>query len=103
MNSSEMDKIRAARLYLIREHVFFGSIAMQLNLVENVTLPFAAATNGKEIIFNPEMVKPWSFAETVFVVMHEVLHVVLLHHLRRGNRDPKKWNYAGDYVINWIS
>lgn len=98
--SSEKDKFRAARLHLIRMYVFFGSIAMMLELVEDETLKHPAATNGKQLIFNPNLTKDWTFGETIAVVCHEVLHVILLHHLRRGSRIPKKWNVAVDYVVN---
>lgn len=32
--------------------------------------------------------------------IHELWHLGLLHHLRRGNRDPRWWNYACDIRIN---
>ena len=32
--------------------------------------------------------------------MHEALHCTWAHHLRRNDRDPKKWNIATDYAIN---
>jgi predicted metal-dependent peptidase len=34
------------------------------------------------------------------VVCHELLHLVLDSHGRRGNRDPERWNIATDMVIN---
>jgi hypothetical protein len=34
------------------------------------------------------------------VIAHEVFHVVNRHHLRRGERDAKLWNIAGDLLIN---
>jgi len=34
------------------------------------------------------------------VLVHEALHVVYEHPLRRGQRHPKVWNIACDYVIN---
>ncbi len=36
-----------------------------------------------------------------FVLCHEVLHLVLLTHLRRGSRDPRLWNYSTDFAINF--
>ena len=32
--------------------------------------------------------------------MHEILHVVLKHVLRQGNRDPEMFNIATDIVVN---
>lgn len=100
--SEELNRFRGARLMLIRQHVFFGSIAMQLQLVEDENLPAAAGVDGRSLFFNPGMSSKFTFGEVVAVVAHEVLHVVLLHHLRRGKRDHRKWNCACDYAINPI-
>lgn len=34
------------------------------------------------------------------VLVHEVLHLTNLHHVRTGNRDVKLWNEACDYSVN---
>lgn len=36
----------------------------------------------------------------IAALCHEVLHCAYNHFLRRGNRNPKKWNRAADYAIN---
>jgi len=36
------------------------------------------------------------------VVAHEIMHVVMRHHMRIGERDKQKWNKATDYAINDI-
>ena len=33
-------------------------------------------------------------------MLHEVLHMALLHVTRRQNRDPHIWNIAADIVVN---
>ena len=38
----------------------------------------------------------------IAAVCHEILHCAYNHFLRRGTRDPKKWNKAADYAINQI-
>jgi predicted metal-dependent peptidase len=43
--------------------------------------------------------------KTIFLVgllAHEALHIVLMHHIRRGSRIHKLWNAACDYIINEI-
>ena len=102
MNTKENDRVRAARLKLIRSHVFFGCIAMQLDLVEDNSLDYLAAVDGKTIWYNSEQTKELTFPELTGLTAHEVMHPVLMHHVRRGNRNPAKWNRAGDYVINLI-
>ena len=98
--SKQRDKFTAARVAMITRYVFFGCIAMQLELVEDPGLSHAAATDGKRLIFNPKLTEPWTFGETLGVVAHEVLHVVFMHHLRRKGRNPGKWNIACDHAVN---
>lgn len=35
-------------------------------------------------------------------IVHEILHCMMNHFIRRNGRDPKKWNRAADYAINQI-
>ena len=79
---------------------FFGSCAMTLRVYENNSIP-TMATDGKTIMWNREFVDKLSEDETEAIIAHEVLHVVWLHHLRQGDRNPKKCNIAMDYAINW--
>lgn len=100
--NKEMEKFRAARIQLITHNVFFGCMAMMLTMQIDESMPYAAGVDGKNLYINPNLTGKFPFGETIGVVAHEVLHVVLMHHLRRGNRDPKKWNIACDYAVNWI-
>jgi predicted metal-dependent peptidase len=35
-------------------------------------------------------------------IIHEIMHCMFAHFTRRNNRNPKKWNRAGDYAINQL-
>lgn len=90
-----------ARISLIMKQPFFGSLALRLQLIQDSTLKLPTmAVDGKHIFYHPEFVKNSSFAEIEFVVAHEVGHCIYDHMGRRGARNPRKWNRAGDYVIN---
>ncbi len=95
------DKMIAARVRLLYENVFFGAIATELELIEVSSIP-TAGTDGKRLIFNSEFINGLSKGEMKFLVAHEVLHLVLMTHLRRGHRDPKVWNMATDFAINQL-
>jgi predicted metal-dependent peptidase len=88
-----------ARTKLLLYQPFFGSIALGLRLIESTDLS-TMATDGKSIQYNPNFVNEIGLDLTVGVIAHEVMHVVMKHHLRRGHRDPDKWNMAADYAIN---
>lgn len=79
--------------------VFFTTVCFSLRMQWEPGIP-TAATDGSRIYFNPTFVLTLTPAETVFLLLHETLHVAFLHFCRVGTRDKKKWNYAGDYVIN---
>jgi predicted metal-dependent peptidase len=59
-----------------------------------------AATDGTRVIYNPEFMDKCSDEELFGLALHESLHIILMHMWRRGERDPKLWNYANDAIIN---
>jgi len=92
-------RLAKAKTSLVLEHPFVGTIALNLPFIFDESVP-TAATNGKEIRFNPSFVDELTDDELKFLVAHECFHPMLEHNYRRGGRDPKRWNIAADYVIN---
>lgn len=92
-------KLAKAKTSLILEHPFIGTIALNMPFTLTDEIP-TAATNGKRVLFNPEFVDSLTDEEVKFLVAHECMHPMLEHNFRRGERDPRKWNQAADYVIN---
>lgn len=88
-----------AKTTLILDQPFFASLLLSMPIIEDKSIA-TLATNGEYIKFNPTYVESLSLQETVFVLAHEVLHSVFEHMYRRGNREPKQWNAAADYIIN---
>ncbi len=58
------------------------------------------SVDGVNLRYNDEFANGLTHDEVIFVLLHEVLHLVLLHHCRMGNRDHKIFNMAADYAIN---
>lgn len=94
-------KLTIARTKLLLSNGFFGMLALRLQLVEDTSIR-TLAVDGRNIFYNPEFVMGLSLDLTCSAVAHEVMHCVFEHMSRRGDRSPKKWNYAGDYAINQI-
>ena len=93
------EQITKARSRLLLDHPFFGTLALRLKVELTKDVP-TGATDGVRLLVNPmwfDKLKP--IQQTGFVA-HEVMHVALLHMLRRNNRDAHKWNIAADYRIN---
>ena len=57
-------------------------------------------TAAGRILLNVDFVNKLSKEELQGVLAHEMLHLVLLHHGRRGGRDAWMWNVATDMAIN---
>ena len=92
-------RISKAKTALILEHPFIGSVALNMPMSIDNSVP-TAATNGKRVLFNEEFCNGLSDEELKFLVAHECMHPMLEHNFRRGERDTYKWNQAADYVIN---
>ena len=94
--------MKKARSELLIKHHFFGKLVMHLELVETDQVD-TMATDGSKIYYNKNFVDTLTHQEIVGIQVHEVLHVVFKHHLRRGNRDKHYWNVAGDFCINAVA
>lgn len=98
---TELEKVRSARIRLLKDHPFFGDLAFGLPIKFDDKLdPKTAATDGNNIYYHPEFVNRSTPAELVFVKAHEIGHCMLMHIVRRGNRNPGRWNVACDVVVN---
>ena len=80
---------------------FYTTIMLSLKQVWDNDQP-TAYTNGRLIGWNEAFFLSMSFQERVGVLLHEILHVVLEHLFRKGDRDHQKFNRAADYAINLI-
>ena len=99
MNTAE--KINKARTRLLIDSMFFGSIAMRLELIPEYSIP-TMLINSKAIKYNPDFVDGLSMYELIGCIAHEILHVAGGHPWRENDRDHTLFSMAGDYVINDI-
>lgn len=98
-------KIYLAKLRLLSNYGFFGSLLIGMNfvlvtedkIIKNST---GAATDGKTIYFKPEELDAYSNQELDIVIMHELLHIALKHVYRGKRFNKEKYNRACDIVVN---
>lgn len=93
-------KLDRAKTALCLDHPFFASILMKRKLTPREDIPTAAVDQRGQLYYNPKFVESLSVPELVFLLAHEVGHVIGQHAARRGARHAKKWNIAGDAWIN---
>jgi len=93
------------RLMMIR-YPRFGAEIAKANIEYKTDLKYhTAATDGKNIYFDPEYLSNLSDDDRLFLVAHEVMHIKFEHMYRLKTKDGEKrdsdvWNEATDAIIN---
>jgi predicted metal-dependent peptidase len=92
-----------SRKTLLNRFPFIGQIAMSLDLVpiRDNRCP-TMCTDGKAIYCDIDFLSKLSNDDRVFILGHEVYHNVLLHLLRRDNREQHTFNLATDMEVNML-
>lgn len=100
-------KMSKARAFLLLDHPFFATLLLYMTPVNVAGKPGyeiidTMATDGRYLYYNPSFVQKLDLQELIGILAHEAMHPAMAHHLRRGGREPRKWNVAADYAINPI-
>jgi predicted metal-dependent peptidase len=102
MNIHEL--LNKVKINIINDHPFYGTVIMNLSFivcdtkevcgekVRGATDCFSTVYIDKDLNTNAE--------ELIFVILHEVHHVICMHSQRQKERDHKLWNCACDYTVN---
>lgn len=102
MRTAADNNIRKAKVKLVLSQPFFASIVLKRRIEINDTVPTAYCTAAGKIVCGTAFVSKLNVMQTVFLLAHEAMHYVSLHHMRRGWRKPRPANVAMDKVINDI-
>jgi len=97
-----LEQLTRARISLLLQQPFWGTLATRLILKDATDEDWCktAGTDGRYFYYNRDFISKLDKQETIFLVAHEVEHCVYDHMNRRGERKPKMWNAAADFVIN---
>lgn len=79
--------------------IFFGSLALRYEWQADKACP-TMATDGRRFYYNPDFVLSINQEELKAVIIHEIMHVALMHPLRIKGHDHRKANIAMDFAIN---
>ena len=93
------DIISKCKIQVRKECQFFGALMLFASIIKSEKVE-TAATDGRDIFFNEQFLKSLKSSEQNALMLHEVLHMALLHVTRRQSRDPHIWNIAADIVVN---
>lgn len=97
--SSAITSMQKVRAKMMIQQPFFATLMMSTPMIETRDIP-TAATDMANLYINPDFIESLDDDLKMFVLGHEVMHIALEHGLRLGVRDPRLWNFAGDYAIN---
>ena len=92
-------KISCAKFEAMYSCPFFGYLLMSPEYVPREDIP-TMGTDGDKIYYNVGFVNKISLKQLIGTMVHEVMHDAFLHIMRKGVRDPAKWNLAADYTVN---
>lgn len=92
-------------IVLLTQEPFYAYLLVKMNKKIDRRVPVAGVSviNGEIILYiNPEGYMNYTKPERLFILKHEVLHVINIHYLRRRDRDPELFNVAADVAINQL-
>ncbi len=92
-------RLLLSRMRILVDNGFYGLLLMHMKFALDGAIR-TACTDGDKIYFSPAFMDELSDSELDFVLMHEILHVVLQHCSRKGDRDRTLFNIACDIVAN---
>jgi len=107
MNATE--KLQSGRCKLLTLMPFYGYMALPVKWVESSmawlpeksrTIGVRVTTTGPECIWYKPFIDNLVPEEIASAVMHELEHLLRLHCVRVGGRDPKLYNIAADMCVN---
>ena len=97
-DQTQSDRLTRARVHLLLDFPWFGSLAMRIKIVESTDGAWCPTfqVDGTSMWYNPSFSAGLSDAELVGVMAHEIMHCAMLHPFRRNGRDGQEWNVACD-------
>jgi predicted metal-dependent peptidase len=93
-------KLEKAKAQIVLDHPFFAAILLRRKLIRDDSIPTLAVDARANIYYNHDFIESLTVPQIVWGLCHEVGHVIGQHAIRKGARNHKKWNYAGDAWIN---
>lgn len=100
-----LSKVADDLIVLLADEPFYVYVLTQMKKVVDTQVPVAGVSviEGKITLYiNPKGYLRYTKPERLFILKHEVLHVIFIHYLRRNGRDPHLWNVAADIAINQL-
>jgi predicted metal-dependent peptidase len=99
---SLIKRLEKLRVQLLFDHPFLSVLALSLPTHYRANNREAFETDGGAIYIDPSRCATYDQARLTYTYAHTLLHILLKHPFRRGERDPGTWNRSCDIVINLL-
>lgn len=95
-------KMRNAMLHLLLKQPFYGYVAASITPSESEDVETIKMINESSLrlLYNRLWFESLSDAKAIGVIIHELLHIILLHPYRRDRREKLLWTIACDMAVN---
>jgi len=103
LRSKQKPRIIKAVTMVVSKLPLFGDFLQHSRFIWDHPAIKTMATDGKNIFISSEFCSRHTERQLMFVLVHEVMHITLLHHFRmadKGVKNARKWNIATDLEIN---
>lgn len=97
--------LKRARIQIQGKNSFFAYLSLYLKFKESKDLPdyaLAGVDIKGNFHYKPEAIEKLNNQEVEGLIVHEILHLSLLHFLRRGEREHSIFNLSNDIVVNQL-
>jgi predicted metal-dependent peptidase len=95
-------KMRDAMLHLLLKQPFYGYVAASVTPCESEDTAAIKMINDStlKLLYNREWYESICDEKAIGVIIHELLHIILLHPYRREGREKLLWTIACDMAVN---
>lgn len=101
MKFTTKDKITKAKIQIQKKNSFFAYLSLFLKFKENNKISTMGVDCKGNCIYNKEFVDNVTDKDLISIIIHEILHLVFLHLIRKQDRDMNLWNISADLVVNY--
>lgn len=95
-------KLKNACLLCVWRYPFLAPVISQISIEESSNVPTMGITLSGRLLVNKKFFDTLNEEELIGVLIHESMHLTLMHLYRQDGRKFKEWNLATDMAINYM-
>lgn len=93
------EKFARSIISLRKIRPFYSAVYETIKKVETDEIETMGVT-PTTLVYNKNFVECRKYEEFLFIVLHEIAHIALMHNPRGDKKDPPLWNIACDLIVN---